>query len=220
MKRAPSRISVSVPRKRRRSAKIRGLRVALPTDELKFFDTTKTTTTSSTSGAIFNSSLVLIPQGVTESNRVGRKCVVKRLNMRGNFDLVSATAANQTSDVLRVIVYVDKQTNGAAATVTDILETATYNSFRNLSNTQRFQILYDKSFGLNAPSGQGDGTTFAYGEYAEPWSMNKTLSLPIEYNSTTGALTEITSNNIGVLVISKAGAAKFDYVARVRFSDK
>ncbi len=198
------------------SVAVRGRRA---TAEYKFFDTTKATTTATTAGVIFDDSLNEIPQGVTESTRVSRKCVIKSLSMRGNYDILSATSANQTSDVLRIIVYMDKQTNGQTAAVSDILETAKYNSFRNLSNSGRFKVLMDKSYGISALSGQGDGTTFAFGEVARAWNFHKRCNIPIEFSDTSGAIGTIRSNNIGVLAISKAGAVKFDYIARVRFSD-
>lgn len=192
-----------------------------PNAEMKFLDTTVGTTTIATTGTLLSTSLLVIPQNNTESGRIGRKCTVKQLSLKGNIDLAVATLSNQTSDVLRIIVYVDKQTNGIAATVGGILATATYNSFRNLSETGRFSILMDKSYGLQCPAGQGDGVTFSFSETARPWSMNRKLNLPIEYDAsaTTGVLTTIRSSNIGVMAISKAGIAKFDFVARVRYSD-
>lgn len=187
--------------------------------ERKFFDTTRATQTVAATGTIMNLSLNLIPQGTTESTRIGRKCVIRALNLRGNYNLPGATAAANTSDILRIIVYVDKQANGATAAVTDILETASYNSFRNLAESGRFKLLYDKSHALNTMGGAGNGTTDSFGEIARPWSFNKRCMIPIEFSSTTGAITEIRSNNIGVLAISKGAVAQLDYIARVRYSD-
>lgn len=188
--------------------------------EQKFFDTTFAEATVASAGAITNPSLNLIPQGVTESTRVGRKCVIKKIHFKGELKMPSSATSTLTADRLRVIVFIDKQANGAAATVASILETASIDSFRNLAESGRFLILHDKTSDLN--SGSGAGNTAAgvlWGETKRTWRLNKTCNLPIEFSSTTGVITEIRSNNIGVLAISEAGLATLQYTCRVRFSD-
>ncbi len=188
--------------------------------EQKFFDTTRADTAMASAGAIANASLVLIPQGVTESTRVGRKCVLRRLMFKGQ--LIQPTGTNLAASGAkgRVIVYQDKQTNGATAAVTDILDTASVNSFRNLANSGRFKILYDKTFNMSNRASSGDGTTSDVAEWMHPWEFYKECNIPLQYDNTTGAITELTTNNIGVLTIANEGATTFGYVCRVRFSDK
>ena len=77
----------------------------------------------------------------------------------------------------------------------------------------------DKCYSIQAPAGQGDGTTFAFGEAVRSWKMNKRVNIPLEFSGTTGVIGELKVNNIGVLVISAAGAVKMDYVCRIRYSD-
>ncbi len=189
--------------------------------ELKFFDTTKAFTASSATGVILNNSLNLIPQGVTESERVGRKCTIRGLYIKGIMKLLNAGTAATVSETYRLIVYLDKQANGAAATVTDILESADVNSFRNLANSQRFVILSDQVDNISATAGAGNGTTDNFAEVQKAIGCAKPkLNVPIEFSSTTGALTEIKSNNIGVLIIGETGTnTNIEYIARVRFSD-
>lgn len=183
--------------------------------ESKFFDTTVAQTTVQTAGNILSPSLNLIPQGTTESNRDGRKCVVTALNMRGQVTIPSVASAGQ-ADRVRIIVYQDKQANGSPATVTQILETAAVNSFRNLAESQRFTILKDQNVDLVPQYGSTAGS----GEINYSWKFYKKCNIPLEFNSTTGAITEIRSNNIGVLVISFDGTnttASFGFTSRVRF---
>ncbi len=187
--------------------------------ENKFFDTARASVAIGTGGTITNLSLNLIPQGVTESTRVGRKCTIKGLFIKGQLFLNEVTDGSSSADVARVIIYHDKQANGTTAAVLDILETATLNSFRNLSNSNRFRILHDKTMNLAIPSAAGNGTTQEWGRVMKNFKINKKLSMPIEFSATTGAITEIRSNNIGVLMISSAGFATVLYTARVRFSD-
>ncbi len=188
-------------------------------DELKFFDTTLGSTTVATTGNILQLSLNLIPQGVTESTRVGRKCTIKHLKLRGQILLPEATASASCGDRLRLIYFVDRQANGATAAVLDILETAAINAHRNLAEQGRFLILSDRTVDYNQQAGGGDGTTEDYARLFRTMSFTKVLNVPIEFNSTAGAITEVRSNNIGLLGISAAGDIGVSYTARVRFSD-
>lgn len=189
--------------------------------ELKFFDTTHAQATVATAGAITNASLNLIPQGVTESNRVGRKCTIKKIHFRGEVRMPDSSTSGTTADRMRMIVYVDKQANGATAAVTDILETANIDAFRDLSNTGRFTVLYDVTEDVYSPSGSGRGTTdtLAFGEMKKTLRHDIECSYPLEFSSTAGALTELRSNNVGVLAISEAGVVTLQYTARIRFTD-
>lgn len=183
--------------------------------EFKFFDTTKALTATATAGAIFNASLNLVPQGTTESNRLGRKMTVTKLDMKCICKLPATVTATDTSDLVRVIVYLDKQANGATAAVADILETADILSFRNLANKDRFRVLHDHIEEIDINSGNGTSAS----ERVKHFHLSKSFKdgLNMEFDNTTGAITEIKSNNIGVLVISREATASLQYVARIRF---
>ena len=68
--------------------------------------------------------------------------------MKGRHQIAS-TNSSAASNLVRIIVYLDRQCNGAAAGVTDLLESASYLSFRNLANQSRFKFLYDKTIPIN-----------------------------------------------------------------------
>lgn len=189
--------------------------------ERKFFDTTRTSFAPAVTGDIANLSLNLIPQGVTESERVGRKCTITKVMLRGRIDMNTTAVAADTATIMRLIIYEDKQANGQTATVTDILETATEASFNNLSNSQRFRILMDSRMPTQCPSGSGRGSTdtLSYGENVVPIFFAKDVKIPIEFSSTAGVIGEIRSSNIGVLAIQSQALANLSYVARVRYSD-
>ena len=186
--------------------------------ELKFHDLDINDATIAANGTIAQASVNIIAQGVTEVQRVGRKCTIRNINWRFNIRLPEGTASSTTSDTVRVMVYHDKQTNGAAAAVTDILETDDYQSFNNLSNKSRFRTLMDRTYDLNTDL-SGDGTTVDSPRFNINDSFFKKCNISIEYDSTTGAITEQRSNNIGVLLLSKNGLCTFDSKMRVRYSD-
>jgi len=187
--------------------------------ELKFFDTLRNAFTPAAAGTIADASLNLIAQGVTETDRIGRKCTLKRLDLRGQFAMPAQTAAASTSDRVRFIVYLDKQCNGATATVGGILETATIDSFRNLANTGRFRILAERTVTLVAQGATATAGAYTFGEVKKNLKLSVKLDTPLEFDGVTGALTEIRSNNIGVLAISESALASVDYNVRVRYGD-
>ncbi len=189
-----------------------------PGGELKFHDLDIDDATIATNGTIAQASINIIAQGVTEVQRIGRKCTLRSINWRFNIRLPEGVAVTTTSDTVRVIVYLDKQTNGAAAGVTDILETDDYQSFNNLANKSRFRTLMDRTYDINSDL-SGDGTTVDSPRFNMNDSFFKKINIPIEYDATTGAITEQRSNNVGVLLLSKNGLCTFNSKMRVRFSD-
>ena len=194
----------------------------LPTGELKFHDIDVDDTTVSATGEILNGGTVnIIPQGTTEVQRIGRKCTIKSINWR--YDIVrNDTTAIWDVEVVRVILYLDKQANGATATVAGILESTDYQSFNNLANKGRFLTLMDRKHVLKPNAGFGDGTTNAFSDDLVYDEFFKKCNIVLEYDNsaTTGVLTTIRSNNIGVLLISKLGTGTlFNSKMRLRFSD-
>ncbi len=186
--------------------------------EKKFLDLDVNDAVVATGGLVFNS-INLIPQGTTESTRIGRKCTLTKVGWKMDIKLPGTTLNANTTDVVRVMMFLDKQCNGATATVTGVLESADYQSFNNLSNSSRFRTLMDRTYTVTANSGGGDGTSNDFGEGLVTDTFYMNLNVPIEFDSTAGAITEIRSNNIGILVISKFGLAAFSSKVRVRFSD-
>ncbi len=189
--------------------------------ELKFFDVDFNDAVISNNGTVFPS-LNLIPQGITQSTRVGRKCTIKSIYWRYELELPlnDAVATPERGDMCRLIVFLDKQCNGATAVTTDILEGTDWKDFRNLANSQRFTIFLDKTITLNYLGLASDGAgvvTQAPLEYAG--TFYKACNIPIEYNATTGVITEIRSNNIGILLISNHAQAGLLSKIRLRFAD-
>lgn len=189
--------------------------------EFKFHDVDYDDTIIAAAGTV-EDSINHIPQGVTEKTRVGRKAVLKSIQWDYNVFLVQqdAGALPPNPDRLRLILYQDKQCNGVTAGVTDILETADWQSFYNLVNQGRFKILMDKTHTLNYAglASDGAGVVSASGvdrRYTRTWKINT----PIEFNAATGAITEIRSNNYGVLAISANGLGGVESKFRLRFTD-
>ncbi len=186
--------------------------------ELKFHDVDLDDATISAGGTITNS-INLIAQGVTEVDRIGRKCTIRKINWRFTLDLPNTAAVGNTADSVRVLMYLDKQANGATATVTDILESANFHSFNNLANKSRFRTLMDRTYTLESMAGAGNGTSDSFSKAHIDDSFYKDVNIPLEFSAGAGVIGEVRSNNIGVLLISLGGVSGFDSKIRLRFSD-
>ncbi len=205
-----------------RQRQIRRTQTKLSVGELKFHDLDIDDGSITQAGTIAEDSCVTIAQGTTESERLGRKITIRSINWRWDIVKIASTSPSNGDEVVRVILYLDKQTNGATATTVGLLETDDYQSFNNLANKSRFRILMDRTYVLNALSGGGDGTVNDLYSMIISDSLYKKVSIPIEYDNslTTGVITTVRSNNIGVLLLSKTGAiSQFASKMRLRFSD-
>jgi len=199
-------------------------RFASVSKELKFHDVVLDDAVVVSGGSITDS-INKIPQGVTEINRIGRKCTIRSINWRFNIVLpeVNNVATPNNGEIFRMMMYVDKQTNGATATVVNILQTADYQSFNNLSNKGRFRILMDRTYSINYKTlaSKFDADTFSSALVEIHGTMFKKIALPIEFDNSDsdGRLSTIRTNNIGVLLISRSGIVGFFSQIRLRFSD-
>ncbi len=192
--------------------------------ELKFHDVNHDDAVISAGGTIVPT-INIIPQGVTESTRVGRKCTIKSIHWRYRINLAEqdAVATPPAGDSVRVIMYLDKQCNGATATTTGILESNSWQSFRNLANISRFQILYDKLININFNNLASDNAAVVSSTvHDQDYIFNKKCNIPIEYDNSAndGTLTTIRTNNIGTLLLAARGNAIMVSKIRLRFSDQ
>lgn len=158
-----------------------------------------------------------VPQGTGPSFRIGRKITIKKIFVRGNvtyrFGGLAASTENPCGAV-RVILYVDKQTNGAAPNLDDLLTAPVESAkspfdvvqnvyglaYLNLSEGGRFRILKDKKFVFNSQLLDTDEIYTMVRQFK--WSFAN-VDIPISYSdeSPDGALNTIKVNNIGMFVI-------------------
>lgn len=107
--------------------------------ELKDIDTDLAAATWNTTGSIIL--INGVAQGTDFTSRIGRKFQMKSLLLR--FTIFSGSTAILPATARWLVVY-DKQANAAAPAVTDILDAVTTTSNGNLTNRDRFIIIYDK----------------------------------------------------------------------------
>ncbi len=190
--------------------------------ELKFFDLDINDASIAIAGTIAEDSCLTIAQGDGEQERDGRKMCVKKLGWKFRINVPAIAGANiVTGDTVRVMLYLDTQTNGAAATAALILASDDFQSFNNLEQGKRFRTLMDRTYDLNINAAAGDGAANDTAPYVISDSFYKDMNLPVTYDSsaTTGAIATMRDNNIGVLLLSKTGnLAEFESKMRIRFT--
>jgi len=185
-----------------------------PTPESKFFDTALSFNFDVTGEVPATGQLCLIPQGDTESTRDGRQAVIKSIQLRGAVTFNPGAGAS-AGGVSYLYLVLDTQCNGSAAAITDVFTSnVMYSNMLQLNNSGRFRILKKFVMAMNAQA----GVTTAYNVVVRPFEYFKKCNIPIDWNSTAGALTEIRSNNIFLM----AGASDDDLTSfigtcRLRF---
>lgn len=154
-----------------------------------------------------------IDPGTALNQRIGRQILAKKLRLRLACVVTAATGADQTQ---RVMVVLDKQPNGVALAITDVLTSVGTTANYNLSNQARFKILFDRRVYLNAT--------------AEPFSaqlldVSLGQKYVVQFNAgVAGTVADITTNSLYMITIGSnaagATAGTVTGASRLRFSDE
>lgn len=197
---------------RRRSKAIRTIDIP---QEVKFFDTAVSFSFDSTLEVPATGQWALIAQGDTQSTRDGRVAVIKSVQFRGGIQPTAGVAT--TPDNLYLWVIQDKQANGAAASAADVFSGADAESCMiNLNNSKRFKILHKEVIAPQVTGLSGTTTILHW-----PVEFYFPCAIQMDWNGTTGAIGEITQNNI--FIVAGAGGTSIDDAyqltgnARLRF---
>lgn len=190
-------------------------------EEVKFLDNVIDTNPVASTGFV-TSSIVNIREGLGAQERLGRKITLVHIgwNFQIKLALIDEQPLPASSDTVRMIVYLDKQCNGAAITATDLLAEASLRSFRNLNNKGRFVIFMDELYDI-----EYTGLSWEAEEKVSQASIIHTyrraidLQVEIDYDGSPGAIGDITSNNVSVFMISSQGTAVVDSHIRIRYTD-
>jgi len=165
-----------------------------------------------------------VAQGTTVNTRVGKKMIMKGLQVRGLSQNGSTALIN---DCAVIIVY-DKRPTGALPAVTDFLVTASSNAFNNDANSGRFRILKREDFVLIGNTTQAappvsNGNITEKSACDEDWYLDL-KSLPTVFKALgTGAIADIEEGALYLVTVGNtaAGTAAATLFTgfRLRFSD-
>lgn len=193
---------------------------AMPTKAYKgtgYVDTSVSPIAGNTTGSI--ALLNTVPQGTSVNTRVGKKILLKGLQMRGT---VNGDSNCITSQFALMIVW-DRRPSGALPAITDILDTVSPVSFLNDSNSSRFHVLwrYDSVNIGASTSAQTDTQAQVFNEY---------VKIPKNYKQTsyralgTGAIADIDEGALYFVAVGGNVAGTGDSIGsmafRLRFYDQ
>jgi len=157
-----------------------------------------------------------VTMGTSAANRVGQSITMRSLQLR----LVNAaTPATGTDQIHRLLLVLDRQANGTAPTLPDILYPGgTLFTMRNLDNRKRFKILWDKTIVLDA-SGEPGTIRFTkmYLKFRRP--------VTVDFNGgNAGSIGDITSNSLYLCLLGSNAPGNTAGICqgnvRVRFTDQ
>lgn len=139
--------------------------------------------------------------GDTDQTRQGKKVTVKSIQLGG-------TVSTTTEDtVVRAMLVYDKQANGDAPSILDILTAKEPGAFKNLDNRKRFIILMDRVIPLSL----NEGASVRKVEYY------KRHNLPVIYNQgTAGTISDISTGSIYLILFATVSCLS-SVKARIRF---
>jgi len=172
--------------------------------EIKYYDTDRpnidipavsaTTLTAAPSteptgtvGCLFAPSL-----GDTVSQRNGRKVAIKKIRISGSVQIPPQSAQSTGEDpiIVRVVVYVDKQSNGAQAGLVDVFRGVTggVGPFTMIKQPQstgqmgRFRVLKDKFYTFDNFNAVGTAGSFIQSSILKNFKFNITFKKPLNVN--------------------------------------
>lgn len=154
-----------------------------------------------------------IARGDDINERIGRKVVMRSMEVRVQSIVTSNTGVDQSHRVLFVF---DRQCNATALTVADVLTAVDINSPRNLTNRSRFKILYDNLHHLSSTAEPGSHKVI---------NFYKRLWLPVTFNSgDAGTIADIQTGSLYLVVVGNiapgTSAGAVGGKIRVRYTDE
>jgi len=154
------------------------------------------------------------------ANRIGRKIFVKSIRLKGIITCAPQTAQSTTPDVpvvIRMIVYQDKQTNGAQSQGEDVISSGAasnaLNMFTNSTNFGRFNIVKDKFITLQNPTMAGITATYEQSGLNRQFKMNCKVNQWVSYNATNGGTVADVVDNSWHFIANCNSAALVPFVA-------
>jgi len=171
-------------------------------------------------------------QGDTESERDGKKILIKSLVVKGKVTRLGTNALTSAAGSVEVFVAVvsDSATNAVQLSSEDVFvnPSATAatageaNPLKNLKYGKRFKILKSWQFCFNPPvSGNGTNTMMLY-ETSQFFDFYTSLNMEVNFiqGQTDANVASVADNSLHVIAFcTSVGATQIEYCSRIRFTD-
>lgn len=182
--------------------------------EKKYVDGAVTFTNPGTGGAIVANLICGIQLGTSDTTRTGNTIRVTKIWLRG--ELQGDTTATRADS--RIVCFWDRQPNGAAPSVANIMQQSnTYSPFNHDmvvgQGGSRFEIVSDKSYVWNQPV--SGAATFYPRRYSFFWKGSKV----IKFGGNAGTVADMVTNNFGVLMQDAGTVNDFAGYVTIEYED-
>lgn len=162
-----------------------------------------------------------VGRGTDIDEREGREVNMRSVQLRYIVYTNTEAASDQWG---RVILVYDRQSNGTAPAITDVLQTNSITAMRNLENRKRFKIFMDKTFVINASYQTAAALNTASNNHFFEEYYRK-LSHPVTFNSgTAGTIADITTGSMYLITMGTAATGTTSSLcglkSRIRYTDK
>lgn len=166
-------------------------------------------------------------QGDDISNRRARKVFVKKIRISGQlgFSAQSAQAAGSTAPIIRILVYQDKQTNGAQVSPATLMGSGNgsdaVHMFQSTAGFGRFKMLKDKTYVMNplTLASFGGANSFATSAVQKEFSITVKPNCWVNYNATNGGtVADVIDNSFHLAVNCSQTGCVIQYKVRTVFS--
>lgn len=169
--------------------------------------------------------------GAGVNQRIGKACKVLKIKIRGQ--IVCSAQIDQTAAdapcLVRLVLHQDKQTNSAQAQGEQVMTTQgddalAINTFQNIDNFGRFDVLMDKTISIQNPNMSYDGTNIEQAGLIKHWKFTKVFKKPVNvrFNATNGgSVADIVDNSFHVIAnCNQAGLVpNLNYVCRICYKE-
>lgn len=185
--------------------------------QLKWFSISGTTPASTSGGLTL---LNAMQQGTSQGTRIGNQ--VRFLELEATFTAqLKANSGVEETDVVRVVVFKDRQPNGANPTVLELLCVASPLSCFNPDNIgnqaqSRFQVMWNTTFDLKLQGGDaGSGVLVD--------SITKSRVLKLDFTSTytgnAGTISDLEINSLYLFTIANTASSQVQYAMCLKWVD-
>lgn len=208
--------------------------------EMKYFDAGLASTviagTTDWTGSEYDPATILTlccpTQGAAINQRIGREISIHKIKVRGSILMTytyNTALTTWASPAVRLILYVDNQTNSAQSQGEYVMSTPTaggaWLSYQNIDMFGRFNVLKDKMINLPIYSSSFvDSTHYANAPSRVNFKFNINLKTPIKvrFNNTNGGtIADITDNSLHIIAAPTptTPGVNLTYVSRVCYKD-
>lgn len=194
--------------------------------ERKVIDSGAITTAVSTTPV--STAVNLIAAGSDFNQRIGRKVCIKSLYIRGRIYTQRAkpysSSGEASAQTGRLIILWDEQPNGTLIAAGDVLTSNDTIAHLNINSRDRFKVLHDKTYAVDALALNITTNTGASGRNIHYFKKYKKINMETIYNSVNNTIADVTSGALIVFWVGDTVAGVNDMEAvwnvRVRYSDQ